>query len=215
MLSLNFSGTYAGTISFLGGGLGTGATPTINVPGGQTAVFNGSMTTDGLTGAGMTMTGAGTLILANSAVTAVGGSNFGMTNINGGTVRIESVGTITSGTTSTTVSQLGQGPLTIGRTGNGGSLWVDNVTLGAVRKHHAQRGIRRCLRQGIVGRDGQCHYRAAGYRLGAQYGRPQPPGGQLHPEHGEQQVGHPGPPGLVPAVRQQLCQQQQLEFPAR
>jgi len=140
-LTLNYtntassSTTYSGAINFVGGGLGTGATPAINVPAGQTAIFNGSFTTDGANGVAMTKTGGGTLVLANSAITAVGGSNFGMTNINGGVVRIESVGTVTSGSgtaqTAALVSQLGQGPLTIGRTGAGGALWLDNVFLGA------------------------------------------------------------------------------------
>ncbi len=142
MLSLNYtntassSATYSGAINFASGGLGTGATPTLNVPAGQTAIFNGSFTTDGANAVAMTKTGSGTLVLANTAVTlSSGGTIAGMSNINEGLVRLDAVGRITTGSGSAqigaNISQLGQGPITVGRTGNGGGLWLDNIFLGA------------------------------------------------------------------------------------
>ena len=129
------SGTYTGTINFQAGGLGTGSTPAISVPAGQTAVFNGTLGMDINNGIGLNKTGSGTLILANTgaynAVNNIGtGTSYGAVNINGGALRVEAA-VASGGTSSTNISQLGRGPITIGRTGNGGALWLDNVTINA------------------------------------------------------------------------------------
>ena len=160
----NGNGTYSGTINTQAGGLGTGATPSISVPTGQTAVFNGILGMDWTNGIGLNKTGSGTLILAGTANQndQTGGSSYGAVNVNAGLLRVEQVGTLISGSGTaeeqTLVSQLGRGPLTIGRSGNGGALWLDNVTIGANANYTPSLGFVDVYTGGTLGGTGKAAY---------------------------------------------------------
>ena len=155
--------TYSGAISFAGGGFGTGSTPAISVPANQTAVFNGLLAMDINNGVGLNKTGAGTLILANTGAynTALGsigtGTSYGAVNIDGGALRVEAV-SASGGSTSTNISQLGRGPITIGRTGNGGALWLDNVTINANTSAGLSMGFVDVYSGGTLGGTGSATY---------------------------------------------------------
>ena len=150
------------TVGFQAGGLGTGSTPAISVPAGQTAVFNGILNMDINNGIGLNKTGPGTLILANTnAYNALGnigtGTSYGAVNVNDGVLRIEAT-VASGGTSSTNISQLGRGPITIARTGNGGALWLDNCTVNANTNSGLSLGFVDVYPGGTLGGTGNAAY---------------------------------------------------------